>query len=217
VLQVYNEAIKILYDENKFQVYYSRCHIQEPGVFYRVDDPRAAFATSRQLRNGRSVDMVNHKGLIYKEVFYRLRNVEFHVDLFDRTNMCDHMTLAWIGTFRRMLDTLYETITDCSSAELSALRSTCRNWSILIHSVGQLGHTTMYTALEPILAPEVLEAVRNGKLKVELEGNFPQDWESIFSDMMGPGFSADDVNVIDDAGLDPMDLDLYFFQILFGY
>jgi hypothetical protein len=175
-----------------------------------VDDPRDASITSRQLRNGRSVDMISHKGLIYREVFYRLRNVELHVDLFDRAEMCDHMTLFWTGQFRSILESLYKTITDSSSKKLKSLRTTDRNWSVVIHSVGLLGLGTMYNMLRPILSPAIAKAVGTGKLQMILVGNFSASWETIFSDMIGPGFSADGVNVIEEDDLDPVDLDDFF-------
>lgn len=151
--------------------------------------------------------MVNHRGLIYKDVFYRLRNIEFHIDLLDRTHLCDHLTIHYIHDFQCLLGTLYKTIAEYSSAELKGLQTTDGNRSLIFRSRGMLGHGTLRNSIKPILAPAILEAVRDGKLKVILEGAFPVNWESIFTQMMGPMFSAKEITVIDNPALDPKDLD----------
>ena len=78
---MYDEAAKILYDENVCFAGWSRW---SSGVFFRVDDEKTKATTSRSLRSGRAVDMVKHRGLIYEKMLYRLRHVEFHIDIFDR-------------------------------------------------------------------------------------------------------------------------------------
>lgn len=211
MLQVYNEAVKILYDENMFMVSYSRYQLNEPGLYYRVDDARNASVTSRQLRNGRSVDMISHKGLIYKDIFNRLRNVEFHVDLIDKTHMCDHMTMFWVTHFQTVLQSLYNTLSDCSSKNLGTISATNRKWTLVIHSVGLIGWYTLKFILQPLLLKAVAKAVHKGKLQmVFLKGKFPRNWDVLFREINGSHLSADQVHVVDNPDLDPQDLVNYF-------
>lgn len=204
---MYHEAVKILYTENKFAVHFSRFQQYQPGVYFRVDDPRDASATSRQLRNGRSVSMVNHSGLVYEEIFYRLRHVELRVDLFDKTKMCDYMATLNVHTYQRLLAALCRTVTESLMMELSILRPRNLQWSLVIQSLGKIGYRTMHNSIKPILGAVIQKAVQDGKLKMILEGNFPINWESMFSHMMGINFSADMVKVVDTAGMDPADLE----------
>lgn len=207
---MYNEAVAVLYGQNKFIVLFCMSLSYEPGVFYRVDDPRTALTTSRHLRNGRSIDMVTHKGLIYKDIFSRLRKVEFHVDIFDRTRMCDHATIMAIHISRGILAKLVDTIRECSSSDMDALRTPNTNWHLVLHSTGIIGYGTLLNTIQPLLNSVIIETVRQGLLKVYLEGMFPRNWESICNELMGPHFSAEDVYVFDDAGLDPAELNVQF-------
>jgi hypothetical protein len=204
---VYHEAVKILYSENKFAVHFSKFQQYQPGAHFRVDDPRDAFATSRQLRNGRCVTMVNHSGLIYEEIFYRLRRVELRVDLFDATNMCKYMTTFNVECYQQLLEALCRTVKGSLSMELSFLRPRNLQWSLVVQSSGKMGYRTMHNSIKPILTAVIHSVVQDGKLKMTLDGNFPINWETMFSGMMGVNFSADKVKVVDTAGMDPPDLE----------
>jgi len=69
----------------------------------------------------------------------------------------------------------------------------------------------------PILQQEVVLAVSGGKLKVELEGKFPKNWEKIFHQFCGErGFvtskvQGDEVGVVD---VDPLLLFDYFEDLM---
>ena len=82
-----------MYDENKFEIYYERYPNLNAGLSYRVDSTKSE--TARVLRSGREVDMMKHTGLIYPKVFHRLRHVQFHIEVFDRSRICDHLTMYW--------------------------------------------------------------------------------------------------------------------------
>lgn len=202
-MQVYNEAVKILYDENEFLVGYSRFETELPGVLFRKDDPRNAFATSRQLRNGRSVDMVNHTGLIYRSIFYRLRNVELHLDILDmRHPMGSYMNPFLNGRFQSIMETLYKTICDSSSKELSAVQASNKNWSLVVHSLARIRYNALKKMLKPILRADIAEAVQQGNLQIVLSGDFPRNWEILFHDFIGPGLSAEEVDAAEETGDD---------------
>lgn len=200
--QLYHEAVKILYDENAFLVGYSRFETELPGVLYRKDDPRDADATSRQLRNGRSVDMVNHTGLIYPSVFYRLRKVEFHVDVLDMNHPINAYNYLLGVQFHSVLAVLYNTISQSSSEEMSAVRATNRDWTIVIHSLGEVGHGDMKKMLKPILWGDITKGVRQGDLQMKLRGSFPKGWESIFRELVGPGLSVKEMDLAEEISDD---------------
>ena len=179
----------------------------QPGVFYRVDDPRTASSTVRQLRSGRPVDMAVHRGLIYKDTFFHLREVELHVEIFDKTKVAGHSIVWSIENTRRVLLSLVYTIMDCSSPDMSAVRPPNTNWSIVLNSLGKIGHGCLRNAVQPLLTSVIVEAVRQGSLEIYLRGQFPRKWESIFKRLMGPKFFAGDVALIEDeSGLDPAGL-----------
>jgi hypothetical protein len=208
---VYNEASKILCHENVFQVPCLPWNSIFGGVPYRVDSPQDASATIRQLRNGRAVDMVKHDGLIYEHVFHRLRNVELLIEVYDKTLLNDYLNMVWVSECHRTFWPISKTITALASNQVEDLRGVVCPLSLVIQSSGLVGHKTLRTILQPILKPEIFKAVRDGKLKVKVDGIFPQNWESIFSKMMGHGFSSDNLEVLEDPGnLDGKDLDVWF-------
>jgi hypothetical protein len=204
---VYAEAIKVLHERNRFLVFGAECDLLKYGVAFRVDDPRDAATTSRQLRSGRSVGMVNFGGLIYKPVFYRLRYVEFHVDLFSRKESCDWSVLWGVFNVRLAVFSMCKNITDASSPELSVLRPQKTDWTLVIHAPGKLGLRSFALSLKPLFIPEILELVHSGKLKVELRGTFPPTWKEMFKEMMCKNFSTANVEELDDVAVDPSDLE----------
>lgn len=195
--KVYNDAVKILYDENEFLVGFSRFESELPGVIFRRDDPRDANVTSRQLRNGRSVGMVNHTGLIYRSAFYHLRNVELHLDITDARSII-HSDIPYFSNcrFQGVLETLYKTITDASSKELSAIQATNRNWSLVFHSLGDVRFEALKMIVKPLHRSNIVKAVQKGNLKMVLKGDFPRNWDIIFREFVGPGLSFEDFRVV---------------------
>lgn len=205
---MYSEAIKVLHERNRFQVYAPNCNLLDDGVAFRVDDPRDATATSRQLRSGRSVGMIKYEGLIYRQIFYRLRYVEFRIDLFSRTaTQCDWAVFHGVMQIRRSIRSICKNITDASSPELSIIRPGQTNWTMVIHAPGKLGLNSFALSLKPLFIQEILELIHKGTLKVELRGTFPRTWKTMFKEMMCDNFSASAVEELDEVAIDPGDLD----------
>lgn len=147
-----------MYNENKCIAFYSR---SEDGVSYRYDNLKTKNATSRTLRSGREVGMTKFTGHIYRHIFPKLKQVEFHVDIFSRTGYCDHHTLRWGKALRDNLFDLWLSM-DRSEEALCG-----RTWEIVIHSAGPHGKGFLEAVLEPILSwggASVLADLRSGKV-----------------------------------------------------
>lgn len=94
--QIFDESVKILYDENKFlvgfnsmsstyqDIYHKEVSNSPIGgvingvFFFRIDEATKASGT-RSLRSGRTIDMIKYHGLIYEKIFCQLRHVELRV------------------------------------------------------------------------------------------------------------------------------------------
>jgi hypothetical protein len=204
--QVYNEAAKILYDENKclagFSSYFS-------GVAFRIDEPKTKNITSKSLRSGQTVDMVKYKGLIYEKTFQRLRHVEFHVDTFNRTSYCKHLSLLLA---RRTQTHLWELYVLLRRRMQMPKQEHGRDWTVVIHSSSPMGSRLMHRVFEPLLTPTFARAVTLGKMSLQLEGKFPETWKKVFRHHKGECFITDKVEAVDttSADLSSVDLELYF-------
>lgn len=151
--------------------------------------------------------MVRHTGLIYKDIFYRLRFVEFYVGLFDTDTNCEFMTFSYIQQYRDNLQILVANITDGELPQMLPFKPYTTKWTLVIDSPDKIGPGALAKAIEPLLNAGLLELIRKGKVSVEFRGNFPLTWKEIFGDMMGPYVSSGKVKEFDPTGLDPKDLE----------
>lgn len=146
------------------------------GVALRIDDPKTKnMMTSRSLRSGRAVDMVKHKGLIYEHVLQRVRHFEFEVNLFDRSRMCNHITLRLAKNLQQRVLQLSEFINARMKKEDIQHGS---DWKIVIKSSGKLGYRIMRKILAPIVSKAVAKGVKDKKVSMILDGKFPKGWDT---------------------------------------
>jgi hypothetical protein len=208
---VCNEAAKILYDENKFIATYHK-HPWDSGLSLRVDDPKTANTTARSLRSGQKVSMVRYRGLMYPGVLQRLRHIEFRVALFDRSQMCNHITLHFARAILNQLLPLSGIIQQRVAIPKKNIGHG-RDWKIVISSPGMLGYRVMKKILEPVIYGSAPRGARDEKLQILLEGKFPNGWEGMFNRFLeGDSLVTTSVESVDAKKYDVngMDIEDYF-------
>lgn len=155
------------------------------------------------LRNGQSID-ISHTGLIYKDIFYRLRNVEFHIDVFEKGALDEAGLFRHIGELSRVIQKLPETIGEYAPGGLGDLRGEGGKLTLVIHPTGFLGPRTMEKALLPLFVLPIIRAIRNGELKVVLKGPFPSHWVHSFVQQIGTtNVTVEEFAMFDARSLDP--------------
>jgi hypothetical protein len=80
--------------------------------------------------------MVKHKGLIYSKSLHRLRHVEFHIDIFDRSQMCDHMTVFFAQRVLYSVASLWNIAYTRIDKKFPKGSPRGFGWSIRVHSLG---------------------------------------------------------------------------------
>ena len=181
------------------------------GIAFRKDEERTKNITSKSLRSGRAVDMIKFTGLIYPEVFERLRHVEFHIDTFDRTLYCEHLSARLAMKTQGQLWSLFSALyTRIHTPKQKIAHG--GDWKVVVHTGGPMGAQLMLRVLEPLLIDPFCQAVILGKISFHLEGKFPENWKNIFCHFRGKNFITKKVEAIDtkSADLDADLLDMIF-------
>jgi len=177
-LQIYDEAAAILYNENKCEAYYQNWDLK--GIRIRKEDPKTKSITSRNLRSGRSVDMVKHTGGIPEECLHRLRHVHVRIMLPSRENMCIHMAASTVANIALSLEVFFEVLLRRLTKAKGNTHG--RHWVITItnRQNSQLNNSLIKTAIRPLLTYEVCNLLKAGLLTMEVEGEMPKNWLRIF-------------------------------------
>ncbi|KAG9243830.1 hypothetical protein BJ878DRAFT_102816 [Calycina marina] len=195
--QIFDEAAKILYDENYCIAVWSKWF---DGIAYRVDSPKTKFTTTRSLRSGKTVDMVKYNGIVYKKIFQKLKHVELRVDIDDRIGYCDVHAMRMAAAMKSRLETLEKVLKERQRSNYAGDPS-AKHWNLVINSQGILGHTVNY--LEFLLSPLLIDdsaprTLKLGKISVTIKGNWTKNWFKVFEDLRKlSGFSADDIKDVE--------------------
>jgi hypothetical protein len=157
--------------------------------------------------------MIKYRGLIYESVLQRLRHLELRVNLFDRSQMCSHITLHFARSILNRLYTLSRVMDQRTGKPKKDIEHG-RDWKIVIISPGMLGLRIMRKILSPVIYGAVPRGVRDGKLQVVLEGTFPNGWDTrMFNRFLeGDGFVTGKVDAVDakDYDVNSMVIEDYF-------
>lgn len=198
-----------MYEENECAVCISTwCK----GIAFRVDDPKTQDSTSRSLRNGREIDMIKYRGLIYEKVALRLRNIEFRVTLFDRGRMCAHLAVFYTKRMHLALQASYWLLLDLWVQNDREKDKVHRNksWVIKVLGTGTMSLVTLRNSLRPLVKQTVVDLLGGDDLKMKLQGRYPKGWEAVFHRCVGQkGFDA--AGIDEDGELVPdLDVEDYF-------
>jgi len=165
------------------------------GVAFRVDEEKSKSTTSRTLRSGRAVDMIKYKGIIYKEVFERLQNVEFKVNVLPCGGYCDYHALRLGLLLRENLLSLYQI---CSDRQVStyAQGTLGKKWEIIITGMGDKGNGRRFLELilDPLINEKIYNTIKCGDMSMTVRGSWGKNWQNIFRKFRKlSGFSAENV------------------------
>lgn len=194
--QIYQEASEVLYTQNKVIALF---HSLQSGFELRVDDETDKFkkmglSSLRPLRNGRVVDKVKHKGVIYPHILHRLRHVNFRVLIFAGMRggdmcyaFCMNRLLDCALNFLKYLKPLYQLMcTRWDMLQRDIRFSHKQDWKITIKDHGNyLSTALLQKSIEPLLTEPILHAVAAGKLKMEVIGHFQYGAGGMFKRFFG--------------------------------
>jgi hypothetical protein len=143
--------------------------------------------------------MTEYKGIIYDHVAQRLRNVDYEISLFLRHSMCyGHTARCSFALKNRLLrENLLEFLQRVETQYRKDVaeginRPEGTGWTIQIktHTCERsfTYHCLSYV-LEPLWTPVLFDMVRNGLLRVKVEGHFGLGWQKAFRSIAGyPGY-----------------------------